>query len=271
MEKEVIGKRKSCKPKNSREGIKSMMLKGKIAFVTGAGQGNGAAISRTLAAHGAKVVVTDINEVTAEQTAQAIQKEGGEAWAFGLDVTDVRKCDEMAAEIGRTIGKVSILVNNAGICPRANIDESEMQAEWNAAMNVNLQSVFNVTFAFLPALRETQGSIVNIASIASYVSMVSLGYATSKAGVRMLTQSLARELGKDNVRVNAVAPGVIKTPMTEGTRADPTRLSALLGRTPLGRVGEPEEVAKAVVFLASDMASYVTGATLPVDGGYLAV
>ena len=247
------------------------MLKGKIAFVTGAGQGNGAAISMALAEHGATVVATDINSVTAEHTAKTIQKEGGEAKSFALDVTDVRICGELAAEIESTIGKISILVNNAGICPRAEIDDADVLSEWHAAMNVNLQSVFNVTFAFLPALRETRGSIVNIASIASYVSMVSLGYSTSKAGVRMLTQCLARELGKDDVRVNAVAPGVINTPMTETTRNDPVRLSGFLARTPLGRVGEPEEVAKAVVFLASEMASYVTGATLPVDGGFLAI
>jgi len=132
--------------------------------------------------------------------------------------------------------------------------------------------VFNVTHAFLPALRARRGNIINLGSIASFVGVAdTLGYSPSKGGVKLLTQALARELGRDGVRVNAIAPGVIETTMTEATRSDPARLAGFLGRTPIGRVGQPDELVGPVVFLASAMASYVNGATLPVDGGFLAV
>ena len=139
-------------------------------------------------------------------------------------------------------------------------------------LDVNLTGVFNVTHAFLPALRKTRGAIVNLGSIASFVGVGdTLGYAPSKGGVKLLTQALARDLARDGIRVNAIAPGVIETAMTEVTRNDPARLAGFVGRTPLGRVGQPEELVGPVVFLVSEMASYVSGVTLPVDGGFLAV
>ena len=125
--------------------------------------------------------------------------------------------------------------------------------------------------ALLPALRQTHGSIVNLGSIASFVGVGgALGYAPSKGGIKLLTQALARDLAADGIRVNAIAPGVIATPMTESTRNDPARLASFMSRTPLGRVGQPEELVGPVVFLVSDMGSYVNGVTLPVDGGFLA-
>lgn len=249
-----------------------MLLEGRIALVTGAGQGNGAAIARGLAVEGARVIVTDLNGEAAEQTARGISQAGGEAWAYQLNVADADACSALAREVEASIGQVSILVNNAGICPRNTIDSPDVRRSWEAAMTVNLDGTLNVTLAFVAALRATKGTVINMASIASFVSTsTSISYSTSKAAVRMLTQNLAQELAKDGVRVNAIAPGTLNTPMTEATRSNPERAERFLSRIPLGRFGEPEELIGPTVFLASSMSSYVTGTTLVVDGGYLAV
>jgi NAD(P)-dependent dehydrogenase (short-subunit alcohol dehydrogenase family) len=249
-----------------------MLLKARIALVTGAAQGNGAAIASGLAAQGARVVATDVDGAGAERTAAALREAGAEAWGFALDVTDAPACTALAAEVGRVAGDVSVLVNNAGICPRHGIDSPELRRAWNAALDVNLHGTLNVTLAFLPAVRATRGTIINIASIASFVSTAtSIGYSTSKAALKMLTQNLAQELAPEGVRVNAIAPGTFATAMTAATRDDPARRDKFLARIPMGRFGEPEELVGPVVFLASDMSSYVTGSTLVVDGGYLAV
>lgn len=248
------------------------MLDGKIALVTGAGQGNGAAIARGLVAHGASVVLTDINEATVRAVAEAIREGGGTCWAFPLDVTDAASCRKLATVVEEECGPVSILVNNAGICPRNTIDSPDVHEAWDAAMSVNVNGTLNVTLAFVPALRRSKGVIINMASIASFVSTAtSIAYSTSKAAIKMLTQNLAQELAKDGVRVNAIAPGSFVTAMTEATRTDPARREKFLSRIPMNRFGEPEELVGPVVFLASEMSSYVTGSTLIVDGGYLAV
>ncbi len=248
------------------------LLAGKRALVTGAANGNGRAIALGLAAHGADVVVTDIDLAGAEQTAVDIGECGRGAWAFPLDVTDADACHALARKVGQQIGPVAILVNNAGIIIREGIDSPRAQENWRRVIDVNLTGTFNVTHAFLPALRQTRGAIINLGSIASFVGVAdTLGYAPSKGGVKQLTQALARELAADGIRVNAIAPGVIETAMTAATRNDPARLAGFLGRTPLGRVGQPEELVGPVVFLASELASYVNGVTMPVDGGFLAV
>jgi len=250
----------------------SQLLSGRMALVTGAGQGNGRAIALGLAAHGADVVVTDIDTVAAQQTADDVSARGRRGWSYTLDVTDADACAALAKTVGAEIGPVAILVNNAGIIIRETIDSPRAHDNWRRVLDVNLNGVFNVTHAFLPALRQTRGSIINIGSIASFVGVAdTLGYSPSKGGVKLLTQSLTRELARDGIRVNAIAPGVIETAMTKATREDPARLAGFVGRTPLGRVGQPDELVGPVVFLASDMASYVSGVTLPVDGGFLAV
>ena len=247
------------------------ILAGKRALVTGAAHGNGRAIALGLAAHGADVVVSDVDLAGAERTAADVRDQGRGAWAFPLDVTDVEACNALARIVARDVGPIAILVNNAGIIIREGIDSPRAPENWRRVLDVNLTGVFNVTHAFLPALRETRGAIVNLRSIASIVGVGgTLGYAPSKGGVKLLTQALARDLAADGIRVNAIAPGVIATAMTEATRNDPARLAGFMSRTPLGRVGQPEELVGPVVFLVSDMASYVNGVTLPVDGGFLA-
>ena len=248
------------------------LLAGKRALVTGAGQGNGRAIALGLAAHGADIVASDIDLAGAERTAADLRGSGGNAFAFRLDVTDAAACQALAQTIARDIGEISILINNAGIIIREGLDSPRAAENWRRVLDVNLTGVFNVTHAFLPTLRKTRGAIVNLGSIASFVGVGdTLGYAPSKGGVKLLTQALARDLARDGIRVNAIAPGVIETAMTEVTRNDPARLAGFVGRTPLGRVGQPEELVGPVVFLVSEMASYVSGVTLPVDGGFLAV
>lgn len=249
-----------------------MLLEGRTVLVTGAAQGNGAAIALGLARHGASLVCTDIDASTVEATAAVIRQEGGSATAHALDVTDRGAADALATQLASEGRTVSVVVNNAGICPRHAIDSPDLYRAWTAAIDVNLTGALNVTVAFLPALRATKGTVVNIASIASFVSTgTSVSYPVSKAGLRALTQSLAQELAPDGIRVNAVAPGTIATDMTEATRLNPERSKRFLARIPMGRYGEPEELVGPVVFLSSTMSSYVTGTTLVVDGGYLAL
>jgi NAD(P)-dependent dehydrogenase (short-subunit alcohol dehydrogenase family) len=240
------------------------LLAGKRALVTGAGQGNGRAIALGLASHGADIVAADIDLAGAERTAADLRGSGADAFSFRLDVTDAAACHALAQAIARDIGEIDILINNAGIIIREGLDSPRAAENWRRVLDVNLTGVFNVTHAFLATLRKTRGTIVNLGSIASFVGVGdTLGYAPSKGG--------ARDLARDGIRVNAIAPGVIETAMTEVTRNDPARLAGFVGRTPLGRVGQPEELVGPVVFLVSEMASYVSGVTLPVDGGFLAV
>ena len=247
------------------------LLRDSLFLVTGAGQGNGRAIATGVAATGAKVIVTDVRQDTADSAAEEIRATGGTAWAHQLDVTDAAACAELAQRVLREVGPANVVVNNAGIIIRETIDSPRAHENWRRVLDVNVNGVFNVVHAWLPALRQTRGNIINVGSIASFVGVGStLGYSPSKGAVRLFTQALARDLASDGIRVNAIAPGVIETPMTASTRDDPNRLAGFMGRTPLGRVGQPEELIGPVIFLASSMSSYVNGVILPVDGGYLA-
>jgi NAD(P)-dependent dehydrogenase (short-subunit alcohol dehydrogenase family) len=247
------------------------VLTGKLAVVTGAGQGNGRAIAKGLAQSGAQVVVTDLNEQNAKLVAKEIISAGGRAVAYPLDVTSAEQCHAVATEITKNIGNINILVNNAGIIIREGMDSPKAAENLARTLDVNVMGTFHPTNAWLQALRSTKGVIINVASIASSIGIAGVvGYSPSKGAVKQLTQALAVELAKDGIRVNAIAPGVIDTPMTTYTRESPERLEKFMARTPMGRVGQVEELVGPVVFLASDMASYVTGVTLPVDGGFLA-
>jgi NAD(P)-dependent dehydrogenase (short-subunit alcohol dehydrogenase family) len=248
------------------------LLTGRLALVTGAGQGNGRAIALGLAQAGARVIVTDVNAASVNETARLVQEQGGQAWAFMLDVTSAADCDALAARVAAEIGQVDLLVNNAGIIIRENMSSENAASNWKKTLDVNVQGTFNVTHAWLAAIKDTRGSIINIASIAAYAGQgASLGYSPSKGAIKMFTQSLAQELAPHGVRVNALAPGVIETPMTSATLENPERLVAFMTRIPMGRVGQTDDLIGPIVFLASDMSRYVTGITLPVDGGFLAV
>src|SRR5262249_26560802 len=201
-------------------GLKSMsrLLEGHIAAVTGAGSGIGRATARGSATAGPQVVTPAINADTAAQTSNAIREAGGTAWSFRLDVTERDACRQAADEVGETIGDISILVNNAGI-NRRNAFTAAPEAvvqDWQDLLSVNLIGVFNVTHAFLAQLRATRGRIINIASVQSFMHVRtpnSAAYTASKHGVLGLTRALAAELGKDGVRVNAIGPGLIETPL----------------------------------------------------------
>lgn len=256
---------------NITANIAPHVLAGKIAFVTGAGQGNGKAIAIGLAKAGAKVVVTDLVEKNANAVAEEIVSQGGQAVSYALNVTSEEQCKQVAEKVGKEVGNINILVNNAGIIIREGLDSPKVSENLAKTLDVNVMGTFLPTHAFLPALRATKGAIVNLASIAASIGIPNVvGYSPSKGAVKQLTQALAVELAKDGVRVNAIAPGVIETPMTSYTREAPERLEKFMGRTPMGRVGQPEELIGPVIFLASDMASYVTGVTMAVDGGFLA-
>lgn len=247
------------------------VLGGRLALVTGAGQGNGAAIAQGLAQAGAQVVVTDLNEVNARAVAAHIRSLGAQALAWQLDVTDAQACAHLAQQVAAEAGALDILVNNAGVIVREGLDSPQAAAHLAHTLDVNVMGSFLPTQAFLPALRQTRGVVINVASIAASAGIAqAVGYSPSKAAVRLMTQALAVELAPQGIRVNAIAPGVIETPMTAHTRQAPERLAKFMARTPMARVGQPHELVGPVVFLASDMASYVTGVTLPVDGGFLA-
>ena len=214
------------------------------------------------------MIAADIDGSTAERTAAAI---GREAEGFACDVTDRVRCDGLAAAVLARIGAISILVNNAGIIRRGTVMEPNNRGDWDATLAVNLDGPYNMVTAFLDQLRETKGSIINIGSIQSFVALPnSAAYTTSKGGVRLLTKALAIELSPLGVRVNAIGPGFTATPLNAKAREDAAYMANFATRIPLGRIGTPEDIAGPAVFLASDMARYITGVTLPVDGGYLA-
>jgi NAD(P)-dependent dehydrogenase (short-subunit alcohol dehydrogenase family) len=244
------------------------LLADRVALITGAGSGIGEAIAHAMADAGARVAAVDIDGAAAERTATAI---GRGAVSLACDVTDRVRCDGLAAAIQSRIGAISILVNNAGIIRRGTVMESNTRADWDATLAVNLDGPYNMVTAFLDQLRETKGSIINIGSIQSFVALPnSAAYTTSKGGVRLLTKALAIELSPLGIRINAIGPGFTATPLNAKAREDAAYMANFASRIPLGRIGTPEDIAGPAVFLASDMARYITGVTLPVDGGYLA-
>jgi len=249
-----------------------LLLEGKLALVTGAAGGIGRAIAVAYGQAGARVVVTDLSAEACAETRAEVEAGGAQVWALALDVTDVDACRRVAAEVEQAIGDLQVLVNNAGLMIRDGVDSPRVHESVRRLMDVNYFGTFNVLHAFLPALRRTRGCVVNIASGAALNGLPGcVGYSPSKGAVKLLTQAMTADLARDGIRVNAVAPGVIETSMTESTRNDPERLGRFMARIPAGRLGRPEEIAGPAVFLASDLASYVNGVTLPADGGRQAV
>jgi NAD(P)-dependent dehydrogenase (short-subunit alcohol dehydrogenase family) len=236
-------------------------FKGAVAVVTGAGQGNGRAIALGLARAGARLALCDVNSELVDQTAAMIRSENGTAISRCVDVSDREACEVFAGTILEELGPAEILVNNAGIIRRHGIDDANFDSHWDATFRVNVDGTKNMTLALVPHLEKTAGRIVNLASIMAIAAGPGIpAYVASKGAIGQFTKALAHEL----------APGVIDTPMTEATRANDAAISRFMMHTPLGRTGKPEELVGPVIFLASQMSSYVTGVILPVDGGYLA-
>jgi 3-oxoacyl-[acyl-carrier protein] reductase len=246
------------------------LLDGHIALLTGGGSGIGRAIARGYAAEGATVIAADANADSAAETAKLIADAGGTGHAYGLDVTDRQACDDLAVTVSGEVGAVSVLVNNAGIVRRSTMETEAAVGDWEDVLAVNLDGPFNVSRAFLADLIKTKGRVINIGSIQSMIhARTSIAYTVSKGAVMNLSKAMAGELGPKGIRVNTIGPGLIRTPLNAEARSNSDHEPYFIGRTPLRRVGEPEDIVGPAVFLASDMSGYVTGAYLPVDGGFL--
>ncbi len=249
-----------------------MRLAGKVALVSGGARGMGAAEARLFAREGARVVIGDVLEAEGKAVEADVNAKGGEAVFVRLDVT--READwerAVAAALARFDG-LHVLVNNAGVSAASRIEDTTVEA-WDRVMDVNAKGVFLGTKAVIPAMRRAGGgSIVNISSQLGLVGMddSSPQYQASKGAVRLLTKTTALQYARDGIRANSVHPGPIVTPMTERRRADPAQYQRMLGRIPLGRYGEPDEVAYGVLYLASDESAFVTGSELVIDGGWTA-
>ncbi len=241
-----------------------MRLEGKTAIVTGAGRGIGAGIAAKLAAEGALVVCADLNLADAQKVAQ---ESGHGAWAERLQVSSAAECDALVAEVARRQGRLDVLVNNAGINRDAMLHKMTDE-QWQQVLDVDLSGVFYMTRAAARVMREArQGSIINISSASWLGNIGQANYAAAKAGVVGLSKTAARELARYQVTVNAICPGFIDTPMTRGM-PDALR-EQQLAKIPLGRAGQPSDVANVIAFLASDEAAYITGEVINVGGGYI--
>ncbi len=241
-----------------------MILQNKTAIVTGAGQGIGLAIAKKLASEGCNVVISELNPETCQKAVKEIESLGVKCLGVSGNVS---KHDDVIDMLNKTIssfGKIDILVNNAGIYPFVNF-ENMTEEDWEKVMNINLKGVFLVTKNVLKNMNEG-GKIISISSIASFIGFEGLvHYCTSKSGVNGFTRALALEVAKRKINVNAVAPGAIETPGAKMTEESKT---ATIAGIPLGTIGKPDDIADAVLFLASDSSNYITGQIITVDGGW---
>ena len=250
-----------------------MRLNGKVAFISGGARGMGAAEARMFAQEEAKVAIGDLLEDEGRRLEAEINETGGEALFLHLDVTSEAEWQRAVSSTVARFGKLDILVNNAGIGGQSTVEDTT-EEDWDRTMTVNAKGVFLGTKIAIPEMREIGGgSIVNISSQLGIVGVdnASPQYQASKGAVRLLTKATAIQYAAEGIRANSVHPGPIKTPMTEAGRADPARNRLILSRIPLGRHGEPEDVAYGVLFLASDESSFMTGSELVIDGGWTEV
>lgn len=243
-----------------------MRLQGKVSIITGGGQGIGQATSVKFAKEGAKVIVCDINESAAFETARKIVADGGEAIGFRVDVTDKPSITRMVEAVRDKYGRIDVLVNNAGITADAQLKKMD-EEQFDRVIEINLKGVYNCTRAVVDIMLEQQsGCILNASSIVGlYGNFGQTNYAATKFGVIGMVKTWARELGRKGIRANAVCPGFIRTPILNSM---PEKVIKMMEeKVPLGRLGMPEEIANTYAFLASDEASYINGAVLEVSGG----
>jgi NAD(P)-dependent dehydrogenase (short-subunit alcohol dehydrogenase family) len=252
--------------------LSNFTLERKVAIVTGAGQGMGEAFAKVLAGNGASVAVADINEGAALRVASEITRAGGRAKHFKTDVSRYEEALELVAKVSDAFGTPDILVNNAGLLRPTPFLEITPE-EWESIMRVNVHGVFFCCKAAAPSMvAKRYGKIINMSSTAGKASSTFGGvhYTASKAAVLGITRHLARELAPFGINVNAVCPGSIDTPMVRGN-ASPERIEQGVRKIPFGRLGRPEEVANLILFLASDASSYITGASIDINGAELTI
>ena len=248
-----------------------MRLENKVALISGGARGMGAVEAKMFVQEGAKVVIGDVLDEDGKQTEAEINEAGGECVFVHLDVTDETAWQDAVAAAVDRFGKLDILVNNAGIARINNVEDTTSD-EWDLVMDINAKGVFLGTKAAIPEIRKAGGgSIVNISSIAGLTGGRTSSYAASKGAVRLLTKSSAIQYAGEGIRCNSVHPGVIETPMTTPIMLNTQESRDLnVSRHPLGRVGQPEDIAYGVLFLASDESSFMTGSELVIDGGLTA-
>lgn len=250
----------------------TLELKDRIVVVTGSGSGIGRACAREFAAAGASVVVADIDEPAAARTVEGILSARGRAIAMGVDVADAASVERLVERTIKQFSAVHVLVNNAAIQVNKTVEDTTPE-EWSRQLAVNVGGVFHCSKYFLPHLRSTRGSIVNMSSVNGFfVEPFCAGYCATKAAIIGLTKAMAIDHGKDGVRVNCICPGYIDAGLAEGyfqAQPDPAAARVEAGRLhALGRIGTPEEVARVAVFLGTDAAAFMTGASVVVDGGF---
>lgn len=248
-----------------------MRLTDRVAIITGGGSGIGRATAKLFAQEEARVAVIDLRPERAQSTAEEIEAAGGQALVLEADVSRKEAVDRAVAQVLERWGQADVLVNNAAISSGDDILTFDEET-WDLNLRVVLKSVFLCSKAVLPAMIERRrGAIVNIASVNGLTALGEEGYSAAKAGVVNLTENMAIKYGAYNVRANAIAPGTVRTPIwQERVDQDPAIFDRLAKWYPLGRVGEPEDIAQAALFLASDAAAWITGTVLRVDGGLLA-
>lgn len=247
-------------------------LDGKVALVTGGSVGIGAAIATLFAQEGAAVVITGRRKELIENLVREIQQQGGRALAVPGSVTDEGHAQSSVAQSVREFGRLNILVNNAGIGAFGKRLHETDDTTWDQLLDVNLTGLFRMTRAAIPELlKGGGGSIVNISSIASLVGIpMTAAYSATKGAVDALTRAIAVEYAKEGIRCNSICPGLVKTPMASDLLDDPERRDQVMTAYPMGRPGTPEEIARLVLYLASDEASWTTGGIYPIDGGMTA-
>lgn len=246
-----------------------MLLEDKVAIITGGGSGFGRATSLLFAKEGAKVVVVDYNEEGAKQTAENIKSAGGQAIYVKADVSKEEDVKHFVDEAVKAFGKLDIIFNNAGIYVPGNAEEQKTE-DWDRIINVNLRGVFFGCKYAIPEMKKNGGGvIINTASAAALIGFPeAIAYAASKGGVVSLTRAVAVDFAKAGIRANCICPGTSETAITKDVLANEQLRNMFLAPIPMGRFGQPDDIAKAALFLASDLSAYITGATIPVDGGW---